>query len=148
MVNTVTVDPDRRHFVVMAFEEFATGQHTVDTLRDKLTEAGLRTRASARWKSQPVSAEKLRTMLRDRYYYGYITYRGVEYKGRHEPLISEDLFERVQRVFDSHQGAGVRNRTHHHYLKGTLWCNRCGKRFIVQRAWGGTAVSILRAPDG
>jgi len=60
----------------------------------------------------------------------------VEYQGRHETFISEELFSRVQRVLDSHQGAGVRERTHPHYLKGWLWCARCGKRFIVQRAVG------------
>ena len=136
LVNTIAVDEERRHFILMAFEEFATGRYTVETLGEKLAEAGLRTRGTAKWKSQPVSEETLRGMLRDRYYCGYITYKGVEYKGRHEALISEPLFERVQRVLDSHQGAGVRNRTHHHYLKGLMWCARCARRFIVQRAVG------------
>lgn len=36
----------------------------------------------------------------------------------------------------SHSGAGTRHRTHHHYLKGLLWCDRCKRRFIVQRAKG------------
>jgi len=40
--------------------------------------------------------------------------------GRHEPLVSEELFERVQRVLNAHSGAGVRSRTHNHYLKGLL----------------------------
>src|SRR2546421_10165315 len=79
---------------------------------------------------------QLGLILRDRYYIGYVTYKGVEYKGRHEPIISERLFDTVQRVLDSHQGSGVRQRSHHHYLKGWLWCNRCGKRFVVQRTLG------------
>jgi hypothetical protein len=45
-------------------------------------------------------------------------------------------YDRGQRVLDAHQGAGVRERSHPHYLKGTVWCQRCGKRFIVQRAVG------------
>ena len=43
-------------------------------------------------------------------------------------------------MLDSHQGSGVRQRTHHHYLKGTLWCARCESRFIVQRAKGNGGV--------
>ncbi len=30
----------------------------------------------------------------------------------------------------------MRERKHPHYLKGWVWCNRCGKRFTVQRAIG------------
>jgi site-specific DNA recombinase len=46
----------------------------------------------------------------------------------------------VQKVLDSHQGSGVRQRTHYHYLKGSLWCARCESRFIVQRAKGNGGV--------
>jgi hypothetical protein len=62
--------------------------------------------------------------------------KGAEYEGKHEPLIPEELFDRVQRVLDSQSGSGTRQRTHHHYLKGLLWCDRCSKRFMVQRAVG------------
>lgn len=65
-----------------------------------------------------------------------MTYEGIEYQGRHEALICPELFGRVQKVLDSHQGAGARTRTHNHYLKGVLWCARCEHRFIVQRAVG------------
>jgi site-specific DNA recombinase len=64
----------------------------------------------------------------------------MEYQGRHKPLVSLELFERVQKVLDSHQGSGVRQRTHHHYLKGAMWCARCESRFIVQRAKGNGGV--------
>jgi site-specific DNA recombinase len=63
-------------------------------------------------------------------------YKGIEYPGRHTPLISEDLFDRAQRVLDSHSSSGTRQRTHHHYLKGVVWCARCRQRFIVQRSKG------------
>lgn len=41
--------------------------------------------ARARW----------RDVLRDRYYLGYVTNRGQEYAGRHEPLITQELFDQV-----------------------------------------------------
>lgn len=64
---------------------------------------------------------------------GFVTCKGVEYKGRHQPLISEELYDRVQRVFEVRSGSGTRERTHNHYLKGLFWCARCKQRFIVQR---------------
>jgi len=75
-------------------------------------------------------------VLRDRYYLGYVEYEGIEYPGRHEALITPELFERVQKVLDSHSGAGTRTRTHNHYLKGLMWCAQCEHRFIVRRTVG------------
>jgi site-specific DNA recombinase len=135
-VNTVTPDPDRAPFVPMAFELYATGQETLVSLRDNLTRAGFQMPASTKRPAGPISIERLRELLRDRYYLGYITYEGVEYPGRHQPLIDEDLFDRVQRILDSHSGAGIRHRSHHHYLKGLLWCGRSKHRLIVHRAQG------------
>ncbi|MEC3980400.1 recombinase family protein [Amycolatopsis sp. H20-H5] len=132
-VNTITVDDMRAKYMIMAFELYSTGRYTnVPALRDKLTDLGLRMPGS----NQPVSEKTLSKLLRDRYYVGYILYKGMEYKGHHTPLISEELFDRVQRVLDSHAGAGIRNRKHHHYLKGVVFCDRCKQRFMLQRAQG------------
>ncbi len=131
-VNTIALDPERQPHILWAFEQFATGQYTINSLRKKLSAAGLRSRETGRL----IAAEKLRQILRDRYYIGYVAFKGAEYPGRHETFISEELFERVQRVLDSHSGAGVRERTHPHYLKGLVWCARCGDRFVVQRTLG------------
>jgi DNA invertase Pin-like site-specific DNA recombinase len=40
-VRTVETDPERSPFIVMAFEAFATGKYTLETLQPMLTEAGL-----------------------------------------------------------------------------------------------------------
>ncbi|RZS30520.1 recombinase [Herbihabitans rhizosphaerae] len=132
-VNTVTTDPERSHLITMAFELVATGEYpNVEQIRDILTDAGLRMPRTGR----PVSVQTLWLRLRDRYYCGYVTFKGIEYPGRHQPLISEELFDRVQRVLDTHSGSGTRQGTHPHYLKGTIWCRRCTQRFMVQRAQG------------
>jgi hypothetical protein len=71
-------------------------------------------------------------MLRDRYYLGYITYNGIEYPGRHEPLIDQELFDKVQKVLYTDRNAGTRERVHDHYLKGTIFCARCRRRLILR----------------
>src|SRR5690606_13101575 len=72
-------------------------------------------------------------MLRDRYYLGYVTYKGEEIRGRHDPLIDEDLFDRVQDRLNSRTAAKERRRVHHHYLKGSVFCGRCRRAGITQR---------------
>jgi len=130
-VNTITVDDERARFIPMAFELYASGQYNFHTLRDALTEAGLRSRGNRRYGPRPISIHKIGELLRDRYYLGYVTYDGVEYQGRHEALISQELFDRVKRVLNNERRAGARQRTHNHYLKGLIWCDRCQRRLIV-----------------
>jgi len=140
-IRTVTVDPERAPYVKLAFRLYATGEFSLQRLADDLRDRGLRTRPTARWAAGPVSTSKLQSMLRDRYYLGVVTYAGVDYPGRHEPLIERGEFEAVQHVLDAHATAGERMRRHHHYLKGTLWCALCHargteSRMILQRTVG------------
>src|SRR5262249_8216082 len=109
-VNTVALDPDRAPYIPLAFEWFATGQYTYAELRDKLTDAGLMSRPNRRYPSRPLSINSISTLLRSRYYLGYVTYNGVEYQGRHQPLITHELFDRVQEVLRTMPGAGTRTR--------------------------------------
>lgn len=134
-VNTIALDTLRAHYIPMAFELFATGRETITSLQAKLTHARLRTTGTARRPPAPISHEALRRLLRDRYYTGYVTYQGALYPGRHQALITQSLYDQVQRVLDD-QGTGTRQRVHHHYLKGILWCARCRHRLVLQRAVG------------
>ncbi len=133
-VRTVAIDPERGPLVRMAFELYATGTYSFQDLAEMLTDAGLRMKPD---KNHPtgarISIHKIGKMLRDRYYLGYLIYKGVEYQGRHEPLINPELFDKVQEVLYVQRGAGTRARTHNHYLKGTVWCDRCKRRLIVMR---------------
>jgi site-specific DNA recombinase len=139
-VRTVMPDPERAPFIPLAFELYDTGRYSLERLADELTARGLRTRPG-RYPTGPVSDSKLATMLRDRYYLGIVTYNGVEYPGRHEPLVSQELFDRGQAKLDASGIAGERRRTWDHYLKGSLWCGRChaqGRRarLILTKATG------------
>lgn len=132
-VRTIAVDSKRAPFITMLFELYATGKHSFKALREAVTKAGLRTRPT---KKNPagttISVGKIGTILRDRYYLGYVQYKGKEYKGRHQALISQKLFDQVQHVLDVQRGGGTKESRHNHHLKGALWCDRCGKRFIFE----------------
>jgi len=134
-VRTVALDPERAPLVRMAFELYATGSYGFHGIIDLLTNAGLRTRPTKKNPSgTPLSIHKLGSILRDRYYLGYVTHQGIEYPGRHEPLVTREIFDRVQVMLDNRRAGGVRERNHNHYLKGTVWCYRCERRLIINRA--------------
>jgi site-specific DNA recombinase len=130
-VRVVVHDKERAPHVVWAWERFAVGDIGVRELTDMLAERGLTSRPSKKCPSQPLSRSYIAAMLHNPYYCGIVTYQGVQYEGRHKPLISRPLFDRVQEVLAAHDQAGERKRVHHHYLKGSLRCNECESRMVV-----------------
>lgn len=58
-------------------------------------------------------------------------FSGVEYDGKHEPLIDDETFQQVQDMMDANF-IGQRQRIHNHYLKSTLYCGECGYRMGPQ----------------
>jgi site-specific DNA recombinase len=135
-VRTVVLDPERAPLVRQAFELFATGQYSGVQLQALMADAGLRTRGDKRRLPTALSLSRLYVVLSDRYYLGVVTHHGEEYPGRHEPLVTPDVFERVQRVLALRGGGGTRARRHEHYLKGALWCRRCGSRLVLNPGTG------------
>ena len=74
-------------------------------------------------------------LLSNRYYLGVVTFKGVEYQGRHQPIIPPSLFDRVQEVLSMNH-AGEKQRTYRHYLKSTVYCAGCGSRLCLTNARG------------
>ena len=140
-IRTVIIDPVRAPLIRVAFELYATGEYSLADLVDELYERGFRMPRYGRYPTErPISVSRLAVLIHDRYYIGWITYEGEEFKGRHEPLISEDLFDRVQDIANSRSQAQELRRVHHHTLKGSLFCGSClrrrgeRRRMIIQHA--------------
>ncbi len=132
-VATIEVDPERVHLVRLAFDLFATSDYTLTTVTELLAEAGLRSRETPKRSSQPLNRSSIYRMLKNDYYVGIVTRNGVKVEGRHEPIIDRATFERVQNVLEAHAASGDRSSKHHHYLKGSIFCGRCGARFSFGR---------------
>lgn len=136
-VNTVTVDPERAPYIVHIFELYATGRYSFADIRAIVTEQGLRTRPAKKYPAGiPIAIGSIGKIISDHYYCGYIKHGSVEYEGRHEPLISEELFDKAGRVLATNTHSGIRRRVHHHPLKVLPWCSRRKKRFALANATG------------
>ena len=68
------------------------------------------------------------------------TFEGQLFEGRHEHLVSDELFERVQASTRLTSSTRRPPRRHHHYLKGVLWCGsamtRVSNPTMMMRAKG------------
>jgi hypothetical protein len=82
-----------------AFERYATGAHSDLRIAQWLNAQGARTTSG-----RPFGRDTVRGMLQNRFYAGYVLYRGehgrdaVWVRGAHKAIISDELFEHCQQV--------------------------------------------------
>lgn len=131
----VAVDPETATYVKEVFNLYATGNYSLDDIRDFLYDKGVSNRRGGNGRMAQSSVNK---MLMNPFYTGVINYKGIEYPGQHKPLITRELFDKVQQMIRARDTAGERTRKHPHYLKGTLFCAECGSRLSVDKAKGHT----------
>lgn len=65
---------------------------------------------------------------------GYVVYNGIEYKGRHEPVISEETYDKAM-IMMSERSAKRFISTTNHLLTGLVYCGKCGAKMRYQK-WG------------
>ncbi len=126
-VRSVILDAVRAPLVRWAFERYATGDYGQRQLCEALARRGLRSRIRRRSVVAPLSLGGLNKMLTNRYYMGYVRYMGVEYKGRHQPIVTSSVFAAVQMVRLNHLIRDNKHRHHFHYLSRLLLCGRCDR---------------------
>jgi site-specific DNA recombinase len=100
-VRTIEIDPERGPLMRWAFEAFATGQWTIRTLLDELTQRGLTSTPSKNRPAKPLSISNIHRLMRSPYYTGVVSYRGVDYDGSHEPLVTIETWSCVQDILDA-----------------------------------------------
>jgi hypothetical protein len=93
---SLMADPERAPFVRRAFEEYATGRFTKEQLLQQAKAWGLTNR-----RGRPLTSQAIGMLLRNQLYAGIVDvpeYGVRARRGDFEPLISDDLFYRVQAV--------------------------------------------------
>lgn len=140
-IRTVVLDPERAPLVREAFDLYATGNWSTRALTRHLEQRGLTSRPTPKLPARPLSVASVHKVLKNPYYVGIVVYRGVRVpNGIHEPLIDRDTFDRVQALLATRAVAGDRPHKNHHYLRGSLFCAKCGRRLLYgrHRGKGGT----------
>jgi len=115
-----TPDPKSAPLVKRAFELYATGRYTLESLRSELDQLGLRNRRGTK-----LSLNGLSYLLHNPFYIGLIRIfrTGECFAGNHEPLIGRAVYERVQALL----AGKTPTRKHNHELlyQRLLRCRLC-----------------------
>lgn len=137
-IRTVAVDPERAEHVRWIFDTYASGESTMTQIREELERRGVTSLPRPKRPARPMSTSHIENILSNRYYLGFVKFDGAWHVGRHERLISEETWEKVQEVRASRVRTREKPQQHPHYLKGSLYCGHCGDMLGIEVVKNGT----------
>ncbi len=130
---TRNIEPDftKSRVIAKAFEEFAQGRHTLESLGERLKFLGV---ASKRGKR--LCKAVVKHMLSNPIYTGLIVHNSETYEGKFQPIVSRATFETVQRILKDRAKPRKSKKSHNFPFVGLLKCGECGAAITAQFAHG------------
>ena len=135
-----TVNLKETEIVRFAFENYATGRFSDLEIAELLNAQGYHTRSGRRFSKDAISG-----MLPHPFYMGKVPYRDAStgvieiFEGRHEPIVSDDLWEKVQDVRTSRRtlSRAVQKKYRAYLLSNLAVCDACGRTLRGQGSKSG-----------
>ncbi len=110
------------------FEWYATGNYSLLELTRKSHKEGFVYRKS----NQKIHKSVVHKILKNPVYYGDFCWAGKKYRGIHEPLVSRELFDRIQEVMGEKGRHKTGQQKHSWAFQGLLSCGHCGCAMVAE----------------
>jgi DNA invertase Pin-like site-specific DNA recombinase len=122
------VDPKQKEIVLEMFQLYGSGNHSLTDVAVELNKRGYTAKTG-----NPFMFSGLPSILTNRVYLGLIPSKSDDLpdaKGKHEAIVPQDLFDKVQEVFRERRGHLGRPAAPHRFylLQGMVFCHRCRKQ--------------------
>lgn len=118
----IEIDPERGYLVRKMFELYATDQYSLETIRAKITELGLKT-----LKGNNLSKSGVENILKDSFYCGIAMSKKYDnYVHRYPRLINRELFDKCQQIRSKRNINPHKAISKDFIFKGLLKCQNCG----------------------
>lgn len=118
----IIIDPERGHLVQKMFELYATGNYSLETIRAKIAELGLRT-----LKGNKLSKSGVENILKDSFYCGTASSKKYgNYAHKYPRLITRELFNKCQEIRQKRKKTPYKASSKDFIFKGLLKCQNCG----------------------
>ena len=124
----IDTDSETMPYMKKAFELYATGQYSAQTLATLLYNEGLRAK-----KGGIIHDSVLINYLQNPFYIGRMRWNKKLYSGKHPLLTSPEIFDQCQQVLAAHNQNGSRTRKHNFLLRGFVYCADCSKRLWAEQ---------------
>lgn len=129
--NVKTIDPVKAPIVKKLFELYATGEYSLVRLSEYANQHGLTNR-----NNNPLTAWYISKILHNPFYTGVIYVKTTRntYIGRHKPIISTVLYERVQERFNVR--TAPKSKKHNPTFKSLVRCKLCNYGMPAEKQKG------------
>lgn len=113
------IDTDKAPLVKKLFDLYATGTVSIRKLTSIMQQEGL-----TGYTGKPIVKSRIAQILSDPFYIGKMVWNNETHTGKHEPIITREVFYKVQALL---KGKTTPKYNRHDYLfKGMLSCSECG----------------------
>jgi len=119
-------DPLRFHLVRKLWDLLLTNGYSVD----KLHHIGSHELLLMKKNGDLLSKSKFREIFINPFYYGYISFKGELFEGKHEPMVSKSEFDKAQLILSNR--SKPRAKTHHFAYTGIIRCGECGAMITAE----------------
>ncbi len=114
------IDQEKSQLIREMFELYSTGNHSTLSLVVEMHKRGLRNSAGKK-----VGKSRIYDLLSYPFYYGAIKWNDFVYGGKHEPIISKELFDKVQSILNR-KFKNPHFTKHFPVFKSKIKCEECG----------------------
>ena len=121
----IDIDPEKAPKIRKLFELYSTGNHTFNSLSKWCNENDLRGNLG-----KHISISNIPIILRNIFYTGLMKYKREIFEGKHEPLISKKLFDKVQEML-TEKGRPQKIKKHNFAFVGLMKC-LCGASITAE----------------
>jgi DNA invertase Pin-like site-specific DNA recombinase len=133
--NTLIKDPERFPLIRQMWDLMLTGHYSVTQILDLANEKwGFRTRSTRRMGGKPLARSGIYQTFTKPFYYGRFEYpagSGQWYQGKHEPMITEAEYDRVQTMLG--RNGNPRPQSHHEFaFTGLIRCGECERMVTAE----------------
>jgi hypothetical protein len=114
-------DPDLSPFIQKLYEWYATSDYSLLEVAKKAQIEGFAYRNTG----AKVHKSVIHKILTNPIYYGDFDWAGKRYRGTHEPIITKEIFNRVQEIMADKGHHRKRQQKHHWAFQGLVSCGHC-----------------------
>ena len=122
-------DPGQASLVRRLFETYADGIYSLKDACKLAADLGLRHRRSG----NKLTKSALHDLLNNPIYYGDFYWKGLLYNGCHEPIVSKELYDKVQAALNKRSSCPTGRQKHDFLLQGLLNCGYCGCAVVAEQ---------------
>jgi len=126
-IKTVIIDKKKAKIIKAVFELYAENGSRLEDISSFLAQQGIVTRET----KKNVKRSQISHILLNPFYYGYFRYMGEIYEGKHEPIITKKLFDKVQEVLKD-RGKPQRKTNDPKPFCGLFHCGTCGMMITAE----------------